>query len=214
MCNIHSWDTLAANTMDFWQSIHIMIPLLLISLETFFASILLSVSSFSFCDLSRTRPGVSRKGPIDVYIYIYIYIYICNTVDGWHPIILLIRSSSHYLQGFIHPFGGSPDFWAMNKINQYMPLVFGIKDIYFMVQTWYSPQKITNVPWKMVVGSWKTILSCWNGLFLGDICSGLRGFQISYLASPQKRWSNLLPSRERPHIPHMEGGKSSGPSYL
>ena len=42
----------------------------------FFAFVLLSVSSFSFCDLSRTRPGVSRKGPIDVYIYIY------NTVDG------------------------------------------------------------------------------------------------------------------------------------
>ena len=31
--------------------------------------------------------------------------------------------------------------------------------------------KLTNIPWKIVVGSWKTILSFWKGPFLGDTIS-------------------------------------------
>ena len=31
--------------------------------------------------------------------------------------------------------------------------------------------KLTNIPWKIVVGNWKTILSFWKGRFLGDTIS-------------------------------------------
>ena len=31
------------------------------------------------------------------------------------------------------------------------------------------PRKLTNVPKTKMVGSWKMILSCWNGSFLGNV---------------------------------------------
>ena len=66
--------------MEFGQSINMMIPLLLTSLQTL---VFPSVSSFSFCDLSRT---------VSQYI-------VPLMADILHQ---LMRSSSHYLQGFTH----------------------------------------------------------------------------------------------------------------